>query len=228
MRAGNVAPPTCTTSSSRRATPRSCSSTATAGRPPRLRRPGRRPGARQPRPGGGHRHGRVLFEWSAFDTRAAGRVVPGIADGSGPWDPYHLNSVAMDEDGDLLVSARHTWAVYKIDPETGDVVWRLGGKRSDFELGPGVRFSWQHDARWRQDGTLSLFDNQAASPELVETDRLARHCPRLDEQAGTSDTRPASSPIPPACSPRARATCRTCRRARPRRLGIQAAFLRVR
>jgi hypothetical protein len=74
--------------------------------------------------------------------------------------------------------------VYKIDRDTGDVAWRLGGKRSDFELGPGVRFSWQHDARWRQDGTLSLFDNQAASPELVEADQSRGMVIDLDEQAG--------------------------------------------
>jgi hypothetical protein len=60
------------------------------------------------------------------------------------------------------VSARHTHALYKIDRRTGRILWRLGGKRSDFALGPGVRFAWQHDARRRPDGTISLFDNEAA------------------------------------------------------------------
>ena len=53
------------------------------------------------------------------------------------------------------VSARNTWGVYKIDKRTGSVLWRLGGLRSDFALGPGVRFAWQHDARWLPDGTIT-------------------------------------------------------------------------
>jgi hypothetical protein len=130
--------------------------------------------------------GRVLFEWSAFDSVPPDESYQDRPGGAGAWDAYHLNSVAMDENGDLLVSARHTWAVYKIDRDTGDVVWRLGGKRSDFELGPGALFTWQHDARLRPDGTLSLFDNQAASPELVESDSSRGMILKLDERAGTA------------------------------------------
>ena len=128
--------------------------------------------------------GRVLFEWSAFD-----HVPPDesyMKPPGGAWDAYHLNSVAMDEHGDLLVSARHTWSVYKIDHRTGRVVWRLGGKRSDFRLGPGAHFAWQHDAGWRPDGTLSLFDNEAAADDLVERDQSRGIILKLDERAGTA------------------------------------------
>jgi Arylsulfotransferase (ASST) len=130
--------------------------------------------------------GRVLFEWSAFDHVPPDESYQALPSGGGAWDAYHLNSVEMDESGDLLVSARHTWAVYKIDPDTGDVVWRLGGKQTDFELGPGARFAWQHDAGSRPDGTLSLFDNQAASPELVEGDQSRGMILKLDERRGTA------------------------------------------
>jgi hypothetical protein len=130
--------------------------------------------------------GEVLFEWSAFENVPPDESYQAVPDGHAPWDAYHLNSVVMDASGDLLVSARHTWAVCKIDRETGAVVWRLGGKQSDFRLGPGVRFAWQHDADWRPDGTLSLFDNQAASPELVRGDRSRGLILRLDEAAGTA------------------------------------------
>jgi hypothetical protein len=67
--------------------------------------------------------------------------------------------VEVDHDGNLLVSARKTSAAYKIDRETAEVIWRLGGKRSDFEMGPGTRTVYQHDARRLPDGTLTLFDN---------------------------------------------------------------------
>ena len=45
---------------------------------------------------------------------------------------------SADGDGTLLVSARHTHAIYKIRKRDGAIVWRLGGKKSDFALGPGA------------------------------------------------------------------------------------------
>ncbi|MGZ8794209.1 MAG: arylsulfotransferase family protein, partial [Gaiellaceae bacterium] len=49
-------------------------------------------------------------------------------------------------------------------PRAGKILWRLGGRRTDFRLGPGVGFAWQHDARRLPDGTISLFDNSATPP----------------------------------------------------------------
>jgi hypothetical protein len=65
----------------------------------------------------------------------------------------------VDHDNNLLISARKTFAVYKVDRKTGEVIWRLGGKSSDFEMGEGTRFAYQHDARRQKDGTLTIFDN---------------------------------------------------------------------
>ncbi len=77
-----------------------------------------------------------------------------------PFDYFHVNSVGFDSDGHLLVSARNTWAIYKIHRRTGRVIWRLGGKRSDFAMGRGTTFAFQHDARSHANGRLiSLFDN---------------------------------------------------------------------
>lgn len=115
--------------------------------------------------------GRVLFEWSALEDialRESYKPVP--EDPRESWDFFHINSVDVDTDGNLLVSARNTYAVYKIDRRTGEIIWRLGGKRSDFRMGPGSRFAWQHDARRAPDGTLTLFDNQAA-PKRAEESR---------------------------------------------------------
>src|SRR5205807_1939637 len=103
--------------------------------------------------------GRVLMEWRSLDHVAIDEsyLYPG-----GVYDYLHLNSIDVAPDGNLLVSGRHTWALYKIDRVTGAVVWRLGGKRSDFALGPGAGFAWQHDARHLSDGRISLFDDGAA------------------------------------------------------------------
>jgi arylsulfotransferase ASST len=110
--------------------------------------------------------GRVLFEWHSSSRVALGEsYARPPKKRSAPFDYFHVNSVDVDTDGNLLVSARNTHAVYKIDHRSGKILWRLGGKRSDFTFGPGARFAWQHDARRLPDGTLSLFDNEAA-PEV--------------------------------------------------------------
>ena len=124
--------------------------------------------------------GEVLFEWHSIEhvglEESTGRPRPDQRD---PYDYFHLNSVAEDADGNLLVGARRTSAVYKVDRESGEVLWRLGGKRSDFEMGEGARFAFQHDARRQADGTITLFDNRGA--EAGELSRGVRL--RLDERA---------------------------------------------
>ena len=72
----------------------------------------------------------------------------------------------------MIVSARNTWAAYKIDRRTGRVLWRLGGKRSDFTVGTGARFEWQHDVREHADGVVSVFDNAAAPEEEPQSRAL--------------------------------------------------------
>jgi hypothetical protein len=106
---------------------------------------------------------RVLFEWNSFEHVAVDEAYTPY-DGR-PYDYFHINSVDIDADGHYLVSARNTWAVYKVHSETGRVLWRLGGKRSDFQMGPGTRFAWQHDARHLDEGRrISIYDNRAAPP----------------------------------------------------------------
>jgi len=109
--------------------------------------------------------GLVIFEWHSLGKvpLADGFTAP-IPSPAVPWDYFHANSVSLDSDGDILVSARNTWGIYKLDRATGRIEWTLGGKRSSFKLGAGVKFAWQHDARRRADGALTLFDNSAFPP----------------------------------------------------------------
>ena len=108
--------------------------------------------------------GRVLFEWHSLDHIALEESSELGVTRDGNVDYFHLNSIGVDSDGHLLVSARHTSAVYKLHRRTGAVIWRLGGTRSDFALGPGAAFGYQHDVRRHSDGTLTLFDNAASLP----------------------------------------------------------------
>jgi Arylsulfotransferase (ASST) len=106
---------------------------------------------------------RVLFEWRSLDHVAVDEAYNPY-DGKA-YDYFHINSVDIDADGHYLVSARNTWGVYKVHSESGRVLWRLGGKRPDFQMGPGTRFAWQHDARHHEEGRLiSIFDNSAFPP----------------------------------------------------------------
>jgi hypothetical protein len=106
------------------------------------------------------RTGRVLFEWHSLGHVGFGESpwkVPRKPDDQ--YDYFHINSIQEQPDGNLLISARNTDAVYLIDRHTGRVLWRLGGRRSDFDLGPGAGFSGQHDALRLRDGTIAIFDN---------------------------------------------------------------------
>jgi hypothetical protein len=127
--------------------------------------------------------GTLLFEWHALGAIGLGESYRPAPKKAGQFhDPYHFNSVGLDAAGDFLVSARHTSAVYKIDRETGKILWRLGGKRSDFAMGPGTKFNLQHDARVQPNGTISLFDNVAE--DLPARGRVSRGLVlRVDEQA---------------------------------------------
>jgi hypothetical protein len=107
--------------------------------------------------------GRLLFEWHSLDHVALAESYYKLPkNASLTFDYFHINAIEVDTDGNLLVSARNTHTIYKVGRRTGNVIWRLGGKRSDFTFPREVRFAWQHDARRQPDGTLTLFDNEAA------------------------------------------------------------------
>jgi hypothetical protein len=100
--------------------------------------------------------GRVLFDWHSLEhVDPAESALPAGA----IWDYFHLNSIDVDVDGNLVISARYPSTIYKLDRTTGAVLWRLGGTRSDFALADGARFAFQHDARCLPNGRLSLFDD---------------------------------------------------------------------
>lgn len=105
--------------------------------------------------------GEVLFQWRSLDHVGFDESLYELSpDDEDAFDYFHINSIDVDGDENLLVSARRTSAVYKINRETGEVIWRLGGERNDFDMGEGAQFAYQHDARSHPDGTITLFDNR--------------------------------------------------------------------
>lgn len=126
--------------------------------------------------------GRLLWEWRAADHFDVSEGMTAPKEGK-PHDFFHVNSIEETPDGDLIVSARNMHAVYKLDKTSGDVLWKLGGKDSDFAQTRRTRFAFQHDARLQPDGTLTLFDNEATPPKGPQS-RLLRL--RLDARARTA------------------------------------------
>ncbi|KAH8677167.1 ASST-domain-containing protein [Ilyonectria robusta] len=121
--------------------------------------------------------GELLFEWASLDhvqpDEAILPINPGQA-GSGynssdAWDYFHINSVDKDANGNYLISARDACAVHKINGSDGSIIWRLNGKRSDFDMADGTPFCFQHHARWLEQyddvEVISLYDNSAHGTE---------------------------------------------------------------
>ena len=111
--------------------------------------------------------GKLLFQW-----RSDHHISLGSSYGSpaaklgGYWDYFHINAVAIDPaDQNLVISARNTATVYKLDRKTGDVIWRMGGKENQFDMGPGTRFFFQHDVKPHGGGVWTVFDNEGGPPQ---------------------------------------------------------------
>jgi hypothetical protein len=168
--------------------------------------------------------GRLIREWRSLDHVAVDETE--VKSRPGPrFDYFHINAIDVAPDGNLIVSARNTWAAYKVSRRTGRILWRLGGKRSDFTFGPGARFEWQHDAREHAHGLVTVFDNAAAPQEEPQSRAGARA--RREPDARVAETclyasaRPGAVPLP-----RQRAVAR--QRQRLRRVGRRSVRHRVR
>jgi arylsulfotransferase ASST len=116
--------------------------------------------------------GLVRWEWHSLDHVAASESEVEPEAGT-PWDWFHLNSIDREPDGDLLISARSTWATYELERGTGKILWRLGGLKSSFKMGAGTETAWQHDARMLPDGEITLFDD-GSNPPIHKQSRALR------------------------------------------------------
>ncbi|GAA5864707.1 hypothetical protein JCM3774_006049 [Rhodotorula dairenensis] len=93
----------------------------------------------------------LLFEWHALDHIPIDETSYKLEDDAGtddqPFDSHHLNSVARDDKGNFIVSLRGSSTIYYIDRSSKEILWRLGGKKSDFKMGERTDFWFQHHVR---------------------------------------------------------------------------------
>jgi hypothetical protein len=108
--------------------------------------------------------GLVRWEWHSLDHVGAEESEVEAPNGPTPWDYFHINSIDPQSDGNLLISARSTWAGYLLRGSDGKIVWRLGGNKSSFAMGPGTKMAWQHDGRVLANGELTFFDDGSNPP----------------------------------------------------------------
>ena len=101
----------------------------------------------------------VLFQWRSWDhvliTDATHEnlTLPTI-------DYMHTNAIEIDNDNNIMISSRHFDEITKINPKTGDIIWRLGGKNNQFTfINDTLQFSHQHAIRRLSNGNIILFDN---------------------------------------------------------------------
>ncbi len=121
------------------------------------------------------------FSWSPFDhfqitdVDASERAGPDVN-----WT--HGNSIDLDTDGNLIVSFRNLNEITKIDRQTGEVIWRLGGVRNEFTFldTPVPAFIHQHSVRFLAGGELLLLDN-LGDPTQSRVERY-----KLDEAGRTA------------------------------------------
>jgi len=77
-------------------------------------------------------------------------------------DYVHMNSIAVDYDGNIIISSRHLDEVTKINRQTGDIIWRLGGFNNQFNFtNDQYELAYQHYARPVEGspGNYIIFDN---------------------------------------------------------------------
>ncbi|MCG6914003.1 aryl-sulfate sulfotransferase [bacterium BMS3Abin03] len=101
-----------------------------------------------------------IWRWRSFDHYDIFDVDDHIDLKQHQIDWTHCNSLEIDSDGNLLLSTRNFDEITKIDSQTGDIIWRLGGKKNQFRfINDTIGFSRQHDVRKRSNGNLMMFDN---------------------------------------------------------------------
>jgi len=107
----------------------------------------------------------VVFEWNSFDHFQITDSYKDLTASSIDFD--HPNSLEIDFDGNILLISRSMDEITKIDRQTGDIIWRLGGKNNEFEFADSSHmFYMPHKFRLLENGHYILFDNGTGRDSL--------------------------------------------------------------
>jgi hypothetical protein len=123
----------------------------------------------------------VIFEWRSWDHFKITDTTSLLTDQK--IDAVHGNALAVANDGNLLLSSRNQSEITKINLETGQVMWRFGGKANQFKFIGGQPFAYQHDVRQLANGDITVFDNQGTQQDPAASHALEY---KLDEASMTA------------------------------------------
>jgi len=102
----------------------------------------------------------VVFEWHCKNYYSFADVDPFFLSSPDNVDWNHMNAIALDKDGNILLSVRHFNEITKINRKDSSIIWRLGGKRNQFKFtNDSIMFFGQHDIRRINNGNITLYDN---------------------------------------------------------------------
>ncbi len=128
----------------------------------------------------------VIFQWRSWDHY---KISDSYNDLSQVIiDAIHLNSLDLDSDNNLIVSALALAEITKINRQTGEIIWRMGGKNNQFnfvnedQTHAPLYFMYQHDVRRLPNGNISMFDN--GDVQLRKYSRVVEY--EIDETSKTA------------------------------------------
>lgn len=105
--------------------------------------------------------GELILQWRAWDHLDVRDEAAFVNILASSFDFPHFNAIDVDSDGNMLVSARNTSEVTKINRQTGEIIWRLGGAHNQFTYvnDPLSGTRNQHAFRSLGNNHYTVFDN---------------------------------------------------------------------
>jgi hypothetical protein len=105
--------------------------------------------------------GELIFQWRAWDHLDVRDEQQFINILGNNFDFPHMNAIDIDTDGHILLSSRNTSEVTKINRDTGEIIWRLGGAHNQFTYinDPLNGTRNQHAIRVVTTNDYTMFDN---------------------------------------------------------------------
>lgn len=123
----------------------------------------------------------LIFDWYASDHLNIydyDNLFIGNIPGQIEW--MHGNSIEVDYDNNLIISNRKSSEIIKINRQTGDVIWIMGGPTNEFIIlnDPLNGVSWQHNVSRLENGNILVFDN--GNYHIPHTSRAVEY--QIDEE----------------------------------------------
>jgi hypothetical protein len=101
------------------------------------------------------RNGNKIWKWTVFDELDPLKDET-ILKNKKDW--MHANSISLDKEGNYLISFYNNGQIWKIDAQTGKVIWKLGGN-GDFTIPAWAAFDEAHAVHINNQGCIMFFDN---------------------------------------------------------------------